>query len=221
MTRKNVRPVGGKPLVAWTWEAGRAAPSVRRLLVSTDDPEVADLARAAGIDVPFRRPAALAADDTPAVEVALHALRWLEEREGYRPELLVWLQPTSPLRTADDIEKAVALLLAKRADSVVSVCPAGTHPYWMRKLDEEGRLLPLAGYADEGPRRRQDLPPVYRLNGAVYLVRREAFLRERSFFAGDVYGCVMPEERSVDVDTPWDLACADLRLKEGDVRAHN
>ncbi len=212
LPRKNLALVGGKPLIAWTWEAARAAPSVTRLVVSTDDEPIAELARSAGVEVPFLRPAELANDTAKAVDVILHALGFLEERAGYRPELVLWLQPTSPLRSAEDIEAAVRLRQGHDADAVVSVCEARHHPLWMRLLGAGDRLEPYQGDR-EPPSRRQELPRVYELNGAVYLIRREVLLRTQTLFPPDTRGYPMPPDRSIDVDTSWDLHLADLLLR--------
>lgn len=218
--RKNVRQVGGRPLVAWTWLAALAAPSLSRLLVSTDDPAVVRLARAAGVEVPFMRPTRLASDTASAVDVMLHALEWLDHHEGYRPDAVMWLQPTSPLRTATDIEAALALFRAKRAASVVSVCEAEQHPAWMKRITPRGQLTPWDGrlrFAD----RRQELPPLFRLNGALYVTRTRDLLRRQTFYPPATYAYVMPRERSLDIDTEWDLRVADLVLTRRSRRAAN
>lgn len=219
--RKNIQLVGGKPLIAWTWAAARAATSLTRLLVSTDDPEIAALARAAGVEVPFMRPAELASDTTLAIEVVLHALDYLATTENYRPAAVLWLQPTSPLRTTADIEAAVALFKAQAADSVVSVCPVEhQHPMLLKRIEAGGRLRP---WLDDPapPQRRQEMPPVFALNGAIYLTRCEVLLEQGTFHPDRTFAYVMPPERSLDVDTPWDLYLADLILTEQAEREHN
>jgi CMP-N,N'-diacetyllegionaminic acid synthase len=212
--RKNIRSVGCKPLVAWTWEAAQAVPSVTRLMVSTDDPEIAELARSAEVEVPFLRPAQFASDTASAMDVVIHTLDWLRETEPYQPDFVLWLQPTSPLRTSADIEAAVALLQEKAADSVVSVCSAEHHhPALMKRVESNGLLRPWRD--DQGlTQRRQELPPVFCLNGAIYLTRREVLLKEHTFYPETTYAYVMPLERSLDVDTPWDLYLVDLILKD-------
>ncbi len=208
---KNIALVGGQPLIYWTIAAARAAASIQRIVVSTDSPAIAEVARRCGAETPFLRPPELAQDDTPGLAPILHAIRWLAEHEGYRPEWVICLQPTSPLRTAGDIEAAVELARRKRADAVVSVAPLGHHPYWIKQVDEEGRLHDfLTG--DHPSDRRQDAPPVYVLNGAIYLARRDVLLERETWYTGQTYACVMPLERSLDVDTPWDLHLADLIL---------
>lgn len=210
---KNLRPVADKPLIAWTIETALASATMERVIVSTDSQEIAEIACKYGAEVPFLRPPELARDNTPGIEVILHAVCWLDEHKGYRPDYIMVLQPTSPLRTSEDIEIAIRLALERKADAVVSVCPVHQHPYWMKRLTEDGRLvdfLPL-----ERPHTsRQELPPVYALNGAIYLVQREVLLQRKTFYTDRTYAYVMPPERSLDIDTPWDLSLAELILKD-------
>lgn len=210
--RKNVRLLGGKPLVAWTIEAALAATQVDRVIVSTEDEDIAEIARRWGAEVPFQRPMEFAQDETPGIDPTLHALQWLETHEQYRPEYVLVLQPTSPLRTAGDIDAAIRLAQDRQADSVISVCPALHHPYWMKRLTADGRLV---DWLSEQPRyeRRQDLPPLYALDGAIFLGRTEVVLAQRSFYTDRTYAYVTPLERSLDIDTPWDLHVAELVLK--------
>jgi CMP-N,N'-diacetyllegionaminic acid synthase len=209
--RKNLVPLAGKPLIAWTIEAARQVPATSRVVVSTDDDEIAAAARTFGAETPFSRPRELALDSTPTMPVVLHALGWLEEHEGYSPERVLLLQPTSPLRAAEDIAGAIALAAERDADSVVSVTPATHHPHLLRRITTEGWLEDLAAHPPVD--RRQDLDAVYALNGAIYLARREHLVRHRSFYATRTHAFVMPQERSIDVDTPWDLELCDLILR--------
>jgi CMP-N,N'-diacetyllegionaminic acid synthase len=214
---KNLASAGGRPLIAWTIVAARAAQGVSRAVVSTDSPEIAEVARGLGAEIPFLRPAELATDAAPGMLPILHAIRWLEEQEGYRPDYVMCLQPTSPLRTAEDIDAALALARAKEADAVVSVAPVEHHPFWMKRVSPEGQLSDFM--VPERPAlRRQDLPLVHALNGAIYLVRREVLLAKQTWYTERTYAYVMPPERSFDVDTPWDLRIVDLLL--GDLHGH-
>ena len=139
---KNIRPLCGKPLIAWTIEVALACPTLERIIVSTDDLAIAEVARTYGAEVPFIRPAKLAQDDTPDLPVYNHTLMWLAENENYFPELVAWLRPTVPLRAVQDVEAAVALLQRSDFDCVRSVCKAEHHPYWMKRLDN-GCLVPF------------------------------------------------------------------------------
>jgi len=216
--RKNITPLAGKPLIAWTIEAARACGRIERVVVSTDEPEIADVARTCGADVPFLRPPALARDETPGIDPVLHAVRWLALEEGYRPEWVALLQPTSPLRTTDDVRGALALAEDRGAAAVISVTEAEHHPWWMKRISRDGRLLSWS----EPPRqavRRQDLPPAYALNGAVYVTRRRALQAEISLSPEPTFAYEMPPERSLDIDTPWDLRLAELILREREAHA--
>lgn len=209
--RKNVRLLAGRPLIAHSVAAALAAPSLGRVVVDTDDAEIADAARAAGADVPFLRPAELATDTARVIESTLHLLQRLEIDEGYRPDHVMLLQPTAPLRTTADIEGAVRLAVEHRADAVVSVCPVREHPFLFKTMDAEGRLHPLVRDARaEGG--RQGWPDVFRLNGAIYLVRREVLIERRSWCPEGVFAYAMPAARSLDIDVPEDWLAAEQAM---------
>lgn len=201
--RKNVRELAGKPVLVWTAEVALACPALDRVVVSTDDAEIAEVARACGLEVPFMRPAELAGDETPDLPVYLHALAALDE--GF--DAVAWLRPTAPLRTVTDIEAAIRVLAETGADAVRSVCVAEHSPYWMVRSDD-GKLVPLL---DEVPVRRQLLRPVYRLNGAIDVARCASVRNE--LFGGEVRPYVMPAERSVDLDTELDFVLAEALLR--------
>jgi len=211
--RKNIVPLTGRPLIAWTIEAARLAQSVKRVIVSTDDPEIAAVAQAWGAEVPFMRPAELARDDSPHMDVVVHAIEWLMSNENWYPDYVLLLQPTSPLRMAEDIDAAVTLALQRDADGVVSVSEAPSHPYLIKRITEEGCLVNFLA-KPEGYLPRQSFPPAYFVNGAIYLGRREVLLQKRTWYTQRTYAYVMPPERSLDIDTPWDLYLADLVLRD-------
>lgn len=205
--RKHLAPLCGKPLVAWTVEAAGASRHLRRVIISTDDEEIVAVCRALGAEVPFLRPAGLATDDAAHVPVVEHALQWMES-VGDRPEFCMLLQPTSPLRTAEDIDAAIELADSTDADAVVSVREAEQHPYKMFQITPDGALSRFM-VADLDYLRRQDLPRAFAENGAIYLNRCSCFLASRTFIPEGARPYVMPAERSVDIDT-----IADLRLAE-------
>ncbi len=213
LPRKNVLPLAGRPLIAWSIKAAQEAVCTPRVVVSTDDEEIAQAARQWGAEVPFMRPAALAQDDSPHLEVILHALAWLEQNQDYRPEWVLLLQPTSPLRSGRDIDEAFALARAQGAASVVSVQQAPSPPHLLQTIDGQGRLKP---FLPPGPgyQRRQDFPAVYALNGAIYLTRRGMIMEKRVLLDQETLALVMPAERSLDVDTPWDFHLARLVLED-------
>lgn len=212
--RKNLVEVGGHTLVRWAVEAGLESRRADRLVVTTDDPEIAAEARAAGADVPFLRPAELAADDTPDLPVFQHALAWLDREEGYRPELVVHLRPTSPARRPGLVDAAVARLESHpNATSLRSVSPAPTSPWKMYEI-HDGCLHPLLGtLADEAYNRpRQQLPEAWLHDGVIDVVRAEVVL------AGSMSGTRMLAWRSepfesVDIDHPDDLQRAERTLR--------
>lgn len=210
---KNIRTLAGKPMIAWSIEAARASGVVDRVVVSTDDAEIARVARDWGAEVPFLRPAELAGDNAAHVPVVLHALDWLAGHDGYRPELVLLLQPTSPLRTAVDIRDAVSLYRKNRPQAVVGVCEPSHHPWLIKTEDEEGWLKDFvvkpAGYLP-----RQKLPNVYAVNGALYLISVEALRELETFTPPHTLPLVMPAERSVDIDTEHDLRLAEFLLRE-------
>jgi N-acylneuraminate cytidylyltransferase/CMP-N,N'-diacetyllegionaminic acid synthase len=211
---KNIRLLGGRPLISYTIDAASGARLLDRTVVSTDDTEIAEIARQYGAETPFLRPAELARDESLAEPVLDHALGWLEEHESYLPDYVMLLQPTSPLRTAEDIDNAISLALEKDADGVVSVCPAKHHPYLIKRLGEDGQISDFLTL-DRTYKRRQDLPPAFGLTGAIYMVKRDILLESHTFYTDRTYPYIMPVERSLDIDTLWDFAMAELILGAG------
>jgi CMP-N-acetylneuraminic acid synthetase len=209
---KNVVPLGGKPLIAWTIEAALASDVVTRTVVTTDDADIAETAKMYGAEVPFLRPRELAEDGTPGILPVLQAVRQLERDETYRPDIVVTLQPTSPLRTADDIDAAVALLIERNADSVISVTAAKNHPFWLKTVDADGWAHDFVKQA-KPVTTRQALPPVYALNGAIYVASRATLLAKGGWETPRTAAYIMPFERSIDIDTAQDLALAELLLR--------
>lgn len=210
--RKNLVAVAGKPLLAWTIDAARSAHQLDRLILSTDDDEIAALGRRHGAEVPFMRPPQLASDTATGHDVVVHAVKTLAER-GRQFDYVVVLQPTSPLRGHQDIDDAITLLLNKGADAVVSVCQTDHPPEWSNTLPDD---LSMRDFLRPGVRntRSQDLPTSYRLNGAIYiydcarLLRDEIQEMERNTFA-----YIMPRLRSIDIDEEIDLQIAEFLLQ--------
>ncbi len=195
---KNVKVLGGKALIGWSIDAAKRAACVNRIIVTTEDEEIASVARELGADVPFMRPPQLAADDTPGITPVLHAISQLP---GY--DWLLLLQPTSPLRSAEDIDGIWQFCQEQGAPSVVSICEVGAHPYWMYQRNAAKRLEPfIKGRPDVT--HRQDLPTVYTLNGALYLARTDWLLEHQNFIGSETLGYIMPPERSADLDTEED-----------------
>lgn len=209
--RKNIKDLAGKPLIYYTIKAALSSRSLNRTLVSTDSSEIADIAEAYGAEVLFLRPAELAQDDTPRLPVVRHAVRYLEQTEGYKADIIVTLQPTSPLRRSEHIDAAVEMLASTEADSVVSVCKAEHSPYWMRRVVEGGRLIPILPESEQYTR-RQDLPVAYRINGAVYAETYSAVFDETKRAKTDIRALVMEKQDSIDIDEESDFRVAEMQL---------
>ena len=218
--RKNLAPLAGRPLIAHTIAAGLKAGSIGRLVVSTDDPEIAGVARQQGAEVPFMRPAELAGDQAGALEVIQHAVQTLEAAGDWRADIVVYLQPTSPLRRAEHIDAAVALLMDESADSVVSVVPVphNFNPTSVMKL-ENGLLKPFLGEA--GPLRRQDKPRVLARNGpAVLAVTRNTIMEQGALYGPRTLPLIMEPQDSLDIDTLFDLELAQWMLERRERLSH-
>lgn len=211
---KNIKPLAGKPLIQWTIEQALKCSFVNRLVVSTDDDEIRRVCLEGGAEAPFLRPPELAGDASPHFDVILHALDWLEKEQEYRPDYLLLLQPTSPFRTSADIEGIIRMAAENPlADALVGVCEAENHPYLTRKLNPSG-TLDFFVESNLAYLRRQDLPPAYVINGALYLNKPFALRRDRIIVPPGALAYIMSGEASLDVDTPWDFYLADLIMKD-------
>lgn len=210
--RKNLVRIVGRPLIAYTIEAAQNAASADRVLISTDDSEIAEVARELGAEVPFLRPAELANDAAPMLGVMRHALAWLES-QGVAVEALVLLQPTSPLRTGRHVEEAIALFRSAPASSVVSVVevPHRFNPVSVMKLSAQGTLIPFFGDQIIAIR-RQDKPNAYARNGPAVLISHPDTLRSGQLYGATCLPYLMSEEDSLDIDTPQDLLLAEQAL---------
>ena len=209
---KNVRPIAGTTLIGITVD--QALRVFGSVVVSTDDDQIAAVAREHGAMVPFTRPGHLATDDAPKIPVLRHAADWVEGEKGQRFDLVVDLSCTTPLRSDDDIAGAIELFHASGdIDNVISICSSAGNPFFNQVLMTDDGAIRLVMKADDPPSSRQAAPPVYIINGAVYVWRRDALatgdrvVRERSV------GYVMPSERSLDIDTELDFKLAQLILE--------
>ena len=217
--RKNVRPLGGEPLIAWTIAAALEARLVDRVVVSTDDPEIADVAGGAGAEVPFLRPAHLAEDDTPDLPVIEHALRWLEQRDDYVPDVVVHLRPTSPLRPPGLVDAGVAVLRADPlADALRSVAPPQQNPFKMWRR-QGAYIVPLlsADVPEPYNQPRQALPPTLWQTGHLDVVRRSTVFVRRSMTGVRVLPLVIESGYLMDLDTPEQWALAEVMVRGGDL----
>jgi CMP-N-acetylneuraminic acid synthetase len=217
--RKNVKLLAGRPLIAYSIETARLSGAFDRLILSTDDQAIADAARPLGCEVPFIRPAELARDDTPHLPVMIHAVALLRDRESYCCDAVMILQPTSPLRSADDIRASIALLETSGADSVVSVSEVPSHQNPMRtlRLDDRGfaTLYTTGEPVRRRPVRRGDMPTAWTMNEAIYLFRTHVlFDAEPSLYGDRTAAYVMPSERAVAIDDPADWVAAERAIEE-------
>jgi len=217
--RKNIRPFAGHPLIAWSIAAAQAAETVTRVIVSTDDAEIAAAARRYGAETPFIRPAELAQDDTPDLPVFEHALRWLEAQEGYQPDLIVHLRPTSPLRRVWHIDQAVLRLLEHpEADSIRSVSPPSQNPFKMYRIGADGllrALVEIPGMPEAYNMPRQALPQVYWHNGYIDAFWADTILQKASMSGAHILPLTLAAEEWVDLDTPEDWTRAENLVLSG------
>lgn len=196
--RKNIRELAGKPLIVWTIEEAKKSKYIDRLILSSEDDEIIEVAKQYGCEVPFKRPIELAQDDTPGISPVLHAIKQIPSYD-----YVVLLQPTSPLRKVEDIDACIEKLFSTDADFCVSVTEPEKSPYWMYKIEHE-KMVPLLPQ-DELVTRRQDLPKIYTLNGAVYVAKINSLVEKKSFITTNTVAYVMSQEQSFDIDTIVDF----------------
>ncbi len=207
---KNIRPLNGKPLLAWTIEDSQESKLLTRTILSTDDPEIAEIGRQYGADVPFMRPPELATDTATSMQVMQHALKTLKE-QGEEYDAAMFLQPTSPLRTGKDIDDCIQLMIDTGCDSVFTMVKLTNFTRYNLKRIEDGKILPLM--EEEGPttKQRQTLPDAYKRNSAVFLTRTQ-LLEQGDMFGKDSRAVIVGPERSVDIDTLMDFEYASFLM---------
>ena len=216
--RKNIRPLCKRPLIDYTVEVALEAGSLDRIIVSTDDVEIARVVERGGAEVPFMRPAEYATDTSSTISVIHHALDWLKKHEAYYPDAVALLAPTCPLRTSDQIEAAIELLWTSKLDSVVTVFPSPHHPYFIYSLDENSQLKELITMPNK-PLRRQELPPYYAHSQAV-MVSRITYIElcdneMPAINFGSVAGLEIDPQCALDIDTLTDFMVAEMFLENG------
>jgi len=209
LPRKNIRILNGKPLIYYTIQEALASKLLDRIAVSTEDKEIAGIVEGYSIEV-IARPANLAEDDTPSLPVIQHAIRYLEETEDYHPDIIVILQPTSPLRKAEDIDGAISKFIQTGSSSIVSVCKTEHPPHWMYTLKGD-TMEPIIKGGDKIIR-RQDAPEVYTLNGAVYVTHKDIVMTQNRVINDDTKAYIMPVERSIDIDTEIDFRLTEILM---------
>jgi CMP-N,N'-diacetyllegionaminic acid synthase len=208
---KNIRNFAGKQLIAWTIEAALGVRGrLHGVVVSTDDPEIASVAKRYGAEVPFLRPAEISGDLARSLPVVQHAVRFVEVRDGVPMDWVLLLQPTSPLRTSGDIAAALDLAAEGGCTSVIAVCRLDDHPVFAKRIDGNGYLIPFIFEEPEGIRRQDVEPPAYKRNGAIYLTKRDVLMEEGSIYGSSVRPYIMPAERSVDIDSEVDFLLGEI-----------
>ena len=210
--KKNIRPLLGRPLIAHTIDLAKKCPSIDRVIVSTEDPEIAGIAGEYGAEVPFIRPEALAQDSSPKLPVLQHAVNYLQSQENYHPDIIVDLDPTSPLRTVEDVETCIRMVREAGTDNVFSVTQSRRNPYFNMVEVVDGRVKlvkslnrPVAG--------RQDAPPVYDMNASIYAWKRAALMDNATIFLAGTRIYEMPEW-ALDIDSELDFEFAEFILSK-------
>ncbi len=206
---KNIKPLGGKPLIAWSIEAGLSLKHVSRVIVSTDCPEIAAVAREYGAQVPFMRPPELARDNSPEWLAWRHALNWLQENEGALPEVMLSLPTTAPLRSPHDIQRCLDEFAKGGVDTVITVTDSHRSPYFNMVKENPDGTVSLVIPPGDAVTRRQDVPLVYDMATVAYVMYSGFVLAHNSFFSGRVRAVHVPPERSIDIDTLLDFRFAE------------
>lgn len=209
---KNIKELCGKPLINYTIDAARKSKYIKRVVVSTDNEDIAKVAKKAGAEIPCMRPEELATDNASSIDVVLHMINYLKETENYNPEFIILLQPTSPLRDYKHIDEAIEKLLKTDMDAIVSVCESEVNPYWSNIFNGEK----LEYFIEEGKKitRRQDLPNVYRINGAIYAIKTNVFIEQKTFEPESLTGYIMNSKDSIDIDEALDFKLAEIIMEE-------
>jgi N-acylneuraminate cytidylyltransferase len=218
---KNIRPLAGFPLIAYSITAAKQSKLVTRTIVSTDDDEIAYIAREFGAETPFMRPTEFAQDNTLDYPVFTHALTWLKEHEGYQPDILVQLRPTSPLRPPDCVDQALQILLDhSEADSVRGVIPSGQNPFKMWQVSDQGRMTPLlslSGVPEPFNSPRQVLPQTYWQTGHIDAIRLSTIMNKQSLSGDIIYPLQIDPRYAIDIDTLRDWQRAEWLINQGDL----
>lgn len=213
---KNIKPLMGKPVIAYTIEQAKQSKHIDRIIVSTEDFEIAEVSKEYGAEIPFMRPAELSRDNSSTIDVLLHAIDWLEKEDNYFFEILVLLHVTTPLRDVEDIEGCINLLVDKNAGSVFSVTEAHRNPYFnmVEMKNNQVRLVKKGNYVS-----RQMAPEVFDMNSSIYVWWKDIFKKKRSVILKNSCIYVMPKVRSVDIDDSFDFKVAEMLLssKDGNV----
>ncbi len=216
--RKNIKLLAGKPLIAYTIEAAKKSRLLDRIIVSTEDKEIASIAKKYGAEVTFMRPKELAGDEVLDLPVFQHAINWLEENENYKSEIILNLRPTNPFRTADDIDNAIKKLVDIGADSIKTISKVSQHPCRMWKLGKDDRLVALKDTEERvvngSDNRRQALPEIYWQNELVDVCRRDNIIEKNTMFGSDRRGLIINRSFLIDLNTLEDFEIAEIIIKK-------
>lgn len=207
---KNIKNLGDKPLIYYTIKAAKESVFIDRIIISTDDEEIAEVAKKCGAEVPFMRPDELATDTAKAIDTYLYTVNKLNESSSDLIEEFIVLQPTSPLRSATDIDNAVEIFIRNRADSVISVVEAEHPPYWYKKITNEGILKDY--FISNNSLNRQEYDRTYLPNGAIFVFRYNILKETLNYYTDKTYPYIMPKERSVDIDNVLDFKMAEFLI---------
>jgi len=210
---KNIKEINGHPLLAYSIMEAKKSKYVDKVILDTDSEEYAEIGKKYGAEIPYMRPKELATDTAKAMDVTIHAINWFKEHnEPF--DILVKLQPTTPLRLAEDIDNALKIFIEKGADSIVSVTEAYVPPLWVNTLPEDHNMKDFIQDLSKIQLNTQELKKYYQLNGVVFLAKCDHLLKTHSWYGKKAYAYIMPRERSIDIDEPIDFEIAELYLKK-------
>ncbi len=209
---KNIKKLNNTPMIAYTIKAALDSEIIDRIVVSTDDPDIAEISQKYGAEVPFLRPDYLATDTATTIDVVSHCINYYENELGFQVDNIILLQPTSPLRTSKDIQEAFRIFIENEANSLQSVCRATSHPYLLRRV-EDSILSPYLHF-DNKNLRRQDLKEIYQLNGAIYIAKKEVLTKYISLVGEKNCAYIMSKESSIDIDDIYDFKMVEILMQE-------
>lgn len=209
LPKKNLRILKGRPLLYYTIDAVKNSKYVNRIVVSTEDDTIAQVSQSYGAEI-IMRPPELATDESSTISVVINVLEQLHKKEKYNPDLIVLLQPTSPLRSTEDIDNAINTFQNSSKDSLISVTVYEHSPYWAFRIEKD---LLQPEFTQDSPKRSQDIPTLYRPNGAIFITRPETLLKNRSFYTNQIIPFIMPKEKSIDIDDEFDFSLVEFLLK--------
>lgn len=217
LPKKNILLLCGKPLIVYTIEEARKSKFIDRIILSTDDLEIAKIAKEYGIEVPFMRPEQLALDNALAIDNYIYSIERINSEENNQIEEFVVLQPTSPLRTGVDIDNAIQIFKEKNADSVISLIESLHPPFWSKKISKEGKITEYYDIKIEN-KNRQDFEKAYMPNGAIFVLKYSLLKEKYSYYSENTYPYIMPRERSIDIDDLLDFKFAEFLMRKNNER---